>query len=136
MNLQPVEPFSVWGDLQVRRDLVLGLVQDGPGPDEREISAYLRSGHYALPLMESTTDVVAGAFSVAGGSSLQTDGTWIWRADLSEYVDTYHVALPEPFVAHVRRSGHVIPSISAEQLGEIEASLTANRELWGDPSVT
>ena len=46
-------------------------------------------------VMEATPDPRGADRRIAGGSSLLTDGYWVWRQDLAAYVEHFGVALPE-----------------------------------------
>lgn len=73
------------------------------GPKNRQsLADYLRSGQMVLSWMEQTIDVIAGRFSVPGGSAILSDGTFFWRLDAADYVETYGVQLPEEFIRHVK----------------------------------
>ncbi|MFJ7125343.1 hypothetical protein [Streptomyces sp. NPDC098101] len=81
-----------------------------------EVADYLASGHPLLDVTELTTDVVGGAFRVPGGSSVLTDGTFVWRADLEKYVERYRIALPEDFLRAARENGFRVPPADYEAL--------------------
>ncbi|MEU7278762.1 hypothetical protein AB0A69_08310 [Streptomyces sp. NPDC045431] len=67
--------------------------------DERgAIGAYLRNAPVIIALMGYTEDVLEGRFAVTGGSAILSDGTWFWRRDAAEYVETYGTSLPEDFL--------------------------------------
>jgi hypothetical protein len=89
-----------------RSDLSCGsifeAIQDSKQDDERELIDYLRDGAPLIDIMESVLDAISGDGYVTGGSSILTDGVWIWREDLPYYVEHYHIRLTEEFVRHVR----------------------------------
>jgi hypothetical protein len=61
-------------------------------------------------------DVLNPDTRFAVSPSLLTDGVCLWRADLQYYVATYHVELPDEFVAHWRQNGWSVPALNeAEQ---------------------
>jgi len=95
------------------------LMRAEPGADEEQLARYLVSG---VPIFGGSGvfhDVVSGSSRVIGAYQLLTDGTWIWPSDLAYYLRTYHLALPEQLVDHVRANGFVVPRISGQKLGEI-----------------
>ncbi|MEU8548678.1 hypothetical protein AB0C81_17085 [Streptomyces roseoverticillatus] len=94
-------------------------VTDAPGPDEQEIAAYLRGGHVLFASMGVVDDVLGSGESIIAGGSLFTDGEWVWRGDLSFYVTTYHLALPDEFVGRARAAGFQVPAVGQERLMEL-----------------
>ncbi|MEV4704049.1 hypothetical protein [Actinoplanes sp. NPDC049316] len=88
---------------------------------EAEIVAYLRSGHMISAVMEGSRDVFDDTpFPEGSGcSSFLTDGAWVWRNDLSHYVEKYHVQMPDEFVRHLVESGFRVPDMSPERLAEL-----------------
>lgn len=55
---------------------------------------YLRLGTPILDVMGATPDPLRPGSFVSGGGSLLTDGFWVWRLDLQNYVEAYDLALP------------------------------------------
>ncbi|MEW2580398.1 hypothetical protein [Streptomyces syringium] len=102
-------------------------VTDAPGPDEREIAAYLRGGHVLFASMGVVDDVLGSGESIVGGGSLFTDGEWVWRGDLWFYVTTYHLALPDEFVTRARAAGFQVPAVGRERLMELTDAVLALR---------
>ncbi|CAM5361310.1 hypothetical protein [Streptomyces fumanus] len=106
-----------------------GLPTDGPigdavrpvgEPDEDGIVAYLMNGTGLWSEMSATTDVLdPEGPTLAGAGSLRTDGTWVWRDDLSYYVHRHHVVLPAPFLARVRMLDHTPPRVPDSRLADI-----------------
>lgn len=62
-----------------------------------------------------------------GALSVQTDGPWFWYPDLPYYVETYHLALDDRFVAHVAASRWRPPQLSLRQLLALEEELTTEQ---------
>jgi hypothetical protein len=81
-------------------------------PDESRIVAYLKAGVGLAGVGKYVGDVLNPDSRFAVSPSLLTDGVWLWRADLPYYVATYHVELPDEFVAHMRRNGWAILALS------------------------
>ncbi|MGW7328150.1 hypothetical protein ACWGIU_05935 [Streptomyces sp. NPDC054840] len=99
---------------------------EAPYP-KAEIRKYLASGYPVFDIMETTRDVVGGSFTVAGGSSLLSDGRFVWRADLAEYVDTYNLELPGEFLSFAAEHAFRVPAASHETL--LGISVAAGRAL-------
>ncbi|MFE9027592.1 hypothetical protein ACFYOA_15185 [Streptomyces iakyrus] len=89
-------------------------------PDESSILDYLRSGTGIWSEMSAGPDVLdPDAPDMTGIGSLYTDGTWLWREDLTYDVATYHVALPNEFVEHIRTLEYRAPVVSESRLVDI-----------------
>ncbi len=111
--------------------------------DPTSVAGYLRSGSLVTAPMGYTFEVidgrhmdlrerrhrgdrrkrVAATFGVAGGAAIVTDGTYYWRADTADYVEHYHVGLPEEFIEHMRRLDWQAPPLSEEIVREIDRAL-------------
>ncbi|WP_143070973.1 hypothetical protein [Streptomyces malaysiense] len=107
-----------------------------PGPNTEkypvcDVVGYLKSGYPILDVMELTIDVIGGSFRVPGGSSVLTDGIFVWREDLSSYVEKYHINLPQDFLAAIQKNEFNIPPISREVL--LQISVEASRALGFQP---
>jgi hypothetical protein len=82
----------------------LGLL---PQDDVSTIVSFLESGITVFDVMEAVIDPIDQSTVISGGSSLITDGVWVWRYDLKYYVEKYRVELPQEFIDYVRASGKV-----------------------------
>ncbi|MET9413034.1 hypothetical protein ABZY03_02355 [Streptomyces klenkii] len=102
-------------------------VTGAPAPDEQEVAGYLRGGHVLFASMGVVNDVLGSDESVVGGGSLFTDGEWVWRGDLSFYVTTYHLALPDQFIGRARAAGFQVPAVGQERLRELTDAVQALR---------
>lgn len=91
------------------RNSIVDAIREFPGRHDGEIASYLESGIPLIDIMESTTDVIGGDARISGGSSILTDGTWIWRQDLPFYVKNYHLELDRDFVEHAMKMDFAIP---------------------------
>ncbi|MFH8796690.1 hypothetical protein [Streptomyces sp. NPDC017941] len=91
----------------------------------QEVSRYLHSGHPVLDVMESTTDIIGQAFQVPGGSSVLTDGSFSWRADLASYVEHYAIALPPDFLDFMRGNNFEVPHVPRDRLLEISVAVSS-----------
>ncbi len=93
----------------------------GLDPEEApKVAAYLRNGAVVLAIMEHTTDLIDSRFSVPGGSGIQTDGRYFWRADAADYVEHYRVRLPYEFCEYGRSRRWVGPKLSPGELAEAD----------------
>ena len=82
-------------------------------PDEANILLFLEDG---LVLMESPDTIVDPLQPqlVAAPAVVLTDGSWIWPAALMYFVRTYHVAVPDDFVAHMRSRDWSVTEITVD----------------------
>lgn len=119
-EMQP-EPQDVF------RESIRDKVRSEAPYPKAKIKEYLESGHPVFDIMEMTRDVIEGLFRVPGGSSLLSDGRFVWRADLSEYVDTYNVELPGEFLSFAAENKFSVPAASHETL--LHISVAAGRAL-------
>lgn len=90
-----------------------------------KVTAYLREGAWVAPIMEFVRDPFQPTVrklgvpmpGVPGGSSLISDGVWIWRLDLAYFVENYRIGLPTEFIEHALSFDITkidIPSIEAK----------------------
>jgi hypothetical protein len=96
-------------------------IAPGPLPDADRVVAYLAAGQPLIDMMDIENDPLDPARQVMNGSSILTDGEWLWRQDLAYYVRRHHVALPEEFLSEIRRRRYVVPESSVETLTELAA---------------
>ncbi|MEU0168468.1 hypothetical protein ABZ214_23935 [Streptomyces iakyrus] len=120
--IRPVGFFSElspgWGLAETGS--IRDAVRPSGEPDESSILDYLRSGTGIWSEMSAGPDVLdPDAPELTGIGSLYTDGTWLWREDFTYYVATYHVALPNEFVEHIRTLEYRAPVVSESRLVDI-----------------
>ena len=95
----------------------LGVLRGQLDPESVDrVSAYLQAGEIVSDVMQFCTDPLNSSVRIPGGSGLQSDGVWVWRQDLYHYVESYHIALPQEFVAHIFNGS--ISEYSEEQCDE------------------
>ncbi|WP_330452698.1 MULTISPECIES: hypothetical protein [unclassified Streptomyces] len=90
------------------------------GEDRARVAAYLRRGHVVLAIMEYTTDILQGRFGTSGGSGILTDGTYYWRGDAADYVETYGVSPGDAFVRHVDGRNGEPPSLTQDDIMDVD----------------
>jgi hypothetical protein len=88
------------------------------------VAAYLESGVSAFDVMESVRDPFDSSVSIPGGSSLLSDGDWVWRADLAHFVRAYRVALPDAFVRRAL-SARCVSTPAPDVLAKLDDILAA-----------
>lgn len=87
------------------------------------IASYLANGSILATTSDHVFDVLRAEPVNAGWLAIQTDGRWVWPADLAYYVTEYNVLLPIAFVDWVRAAGWMPPRLSADELVRIEKYL-------------
>ncbi|MFF8014019.1 hypothetical protein [Streptomyces sp. NPDC007929] len=120
--IRPVGFFSElspgWGLAETGS--IKDAVRPSGEPDENRILEYLRNGQGIWSEMSAGPDVLdPDGPDLPGIGSMYTDGTWIWREDLCYYLATYHVALPDDFVKHIRALDYTAPAVPESRLVDI-----------------
>ncbi|MFD3428758.1 hypothetical protein [Nocardia fluminea] len=105
-----------WPPAANPRGSIREFVAESGSADEARICRYLRSGDFVFAAMGMAEDVFGSGESIMGGSSVLTDGEWVWRSDLQFYVSKYHVELPHEFVDRIRSLQYSVPVVSVEDM--------------------
>ena len=90
-----------------------------PLPDKDQVVAYLKAGYFLIDMMDLENDPLDPTRQVMNGSSILTDGEWLWRKDFAYYVRKHNVAVPEDFLARIRGNGYAVPECSVAELTEL-----------------
>ncbi|MEU8215607.1 hypothetical protein AB0C47_07545 [Micromonospora taraxaci] len=98
------------------QESIFGSVAAEELPDLTQVVSYLNSGHVLIDMMDVADDAFDPARQVMNGSTVMTDGDWLWRKDLAYYVQRHRVAVPEAFLALIRERDYVVPSRSVPEL--------------------
>ncbi|MER5737244.1 MULTISPECIES: hypothetical protein [unclassified Streptomyces] len=122
--------IGFYREMDAHYDTAWGGPVPAPGSGEgkypvAEVVGYLSAGHPLFDVTELTTDVIGGAFRVPGGSSLLSDGTFVWRADLAKYVEHYRIDLPGDFLRAARENGFRVPPPDYEALLPLSVGASA-----------
>ncbi|SNY74066.1 hypothetical protein [Paractinoplanes atraurantiacus] len=88
----------------------------GPIEDAELVTRYLDNGYVLIDMMDVERDVLDPEQEILSGSSIMTDGDWLWRQDLSYYVRRHHVTLPPELLATIRERRYAIPPVDEERL--------------------
>lgn len=127
-----LKPLGIFGEREVQKnwgpgvtDQLRGMVDVIPVKERKKISSYLKSGTPILALMGYSSDVLGGKFEVAGGMGIASDGTYFWRQDTAQYVETYGVALDPQFLEQAAQRGWRAPPISQSEVIELDRYLFA-----------
>ncbi|WP_054815801.1 hypothetical protein [Nocardia arizonensis] len=115
MELKPVAMYrEMYGKGHAELPSLRTAETDAVEPDRARILDYMHTAPGVLDVMESVEDLVTGDGYIQGGSSLHSDGVWIWRVDSLKYLADRPLALPPEFVARVREHGYVPPAVDVD----------------------
>jgi hypothetical protein len=95
-------------------------IRDSAGEYDLQVASYLQSGATLGATAGLTQDVLDPQGGTSGPLAIQTDGEWIWPADLPFYVRTYHVEVPAGLVERAASFNWRAPEMTRDQLIEIE----------------
>lgn len=94
----------------------LGAARRAAGdPEEPRVAAYLRRGNLLVASPGVVFDVLQRHTPIGSGSIL-TDGVWAWTDTLAYYLETYHLALPDAFLAMLAAQDFVVPTLGIAEL--------------------
>ncbi|MER7165301.1 hypothetical protein ABT336_04370 [Micromonospora sp. NPDC000207] len=105
---------------------ILDSVADEELPDVARVVGYLDAGHVLIDVMDVAADPFEPTERVLNGSTVLTDGDWLWRKDLAYYVRRHRVTVPAEFLALIRERGYTVP---ARGVPELTACSQRAREL-------
>ncbi|MFI6492922.1 hypothetical protein [Streptomyces sp. NPDC050564] len=112
---------------ELTADVQAPSIHDAAGLEPRalesEVAAYLRAASVPAVSGSVAYDVLRDDGTMICGLSLHSDGTWFWSSDLAYYVETYHLALDDRFLAHAAASGWKPPQLSLTELLALEEQL-------------
>jgi hypothetical protein len=115
------------------------LRESSNGLSDKEVTdslAYLARGLAVFDVMQDVIDPLDPTSTIPGGSSLESDGRWIWRSDLKYFVRRYRVTLPPDFLRHVEASKKQPQFVAAdcdEVIAEYSRHMAAIRSLSRGP---
>lgn len=107
-------PDATFTDSVARESIHDWLGESVSYPRDR-VLRYLDSGHPVVERMSSAPDVLDETITIRGGESTLTDGEWVWRWDLTHYVDRYPLRLPEEFLRTMERNDYTPPPLKDEE---------------------
>ncbi|GAA4625649.1 hypothetical protein GCM10023113_19560 [Cellulomonas oligotrophica] len=107
------------------------LVDAIPREERAAVADYLDSAPLVVAWMCVDRDTISGVpDAVMGGSSIATDGVWIWRCEASYYVRTYGVAIPGPALTRMRQLSWRPPPLAPEDVAALERRVLLRLEEW------
>ena len=98
-------------------------VQADRARDADLIRRYLSSGETIISMMSVDVDVIEGTTEILGGSSVLTDGVWVWRESLAYYYHRYNLRLPPDFIQAVRGLKYQVPPVLDQRGAEFSKEL-------------
>lgn len=75
-----------------------------------KIVKYLQSGIVLAACGSVVEDIINPQNGIIGTPDDLTDGTWMWPADLSYYVERYDLKLDEEFLDHMSKNSWKVPT--------------------------
>lgn len=121
-SVKPLGVFGPGGDrpFELSPEVLRPLVGELDTGLREQVAGYLRGGALVIALMEYTEDVLEGRFGVSGGSGVMTDGTYYWRSDAAEYVETYGIGLDQSILDHMEQARWSAPAVSQAEVLDID----------------
>ncbi|MDQ1304886.1 MAG: hypothetical protein QG671_714 [Actinomycetota bacterium] len=110
--------------LDIAQESIFEQVLPEDLPDLDDVVRYLESGYELIAMMDVNDDVFDRSRRFLGGSSVLTDGDWLWRDDFTRYVSLHRVAVPDELLSTIRRRDYVVPALEEAIL--IECTSVAN----------
>jgi hypothetical protein len=92
------------------QDSIFDHVVEEELPDLEQVVGYLEAGHVLIHMMDIADDPFDPEQQVMNGSTVLTDGDWLWRKDLAFFVRRHHVAVPADFLALIRGRDYAVPA--------------------------
>lgn len=105
-------------------------------PYREQVISYLKQGHLCIAWMgfvvdmdnpdekDEASEAALDAAEVMGYSAVYTDGTWFWPEYIIGYLKKYPQFYINPaFIEHIKNHDFSPPSLTKEQLSEIEKEL-------------
>ena len=83
---------------------------------------YMRAIEPSFDVLDETVDLIDGQTRIKSGSSLVTDGTWVWRVDTVHHLAAHSLPIDPDFIRHVRARGYEPPA-DIEVTDELEEAL-------------
>jgi hypothetical protein len=102
---------------------------DAPRLDEPErsyVRAYLTAGTPLLITTKLTQDPLDPTLAAHVPTNLHTDGEWVWTDAIRYYLDRYHLAPDDHFLAHIRRRGYQPAQVDTVALHRALAAVQPN----------
>jgi hypothetical protein len=88
--------------------------------DHQRLRDYLTRGLVVASTSRSNFPSPFSGERIGGSVSFRTDGTWIWRDDLPDYVQHHDVALPSGFLKHIVENNYVLPVVDPGAIAGLE----------------
>lgn len=117
-QLQTVGMFAEFGPVRSTepQESIFDHVAGEELPDLGQVLDYLNAGHVLIDVMDIADDPFEPTRQIMNGSTVLTDGDWLWRKDFAHFVRRHRVAVPETFLALVRERDYVVPDRDVAEL--------------------
>lgn len=91
-------------------------LSEQPVEDVENVVAYLNTGHVLVDVMDIENDVLDPTQQIMNGSSILTDGDWLWRMDYAYYVQRHNILVPEGLLTTIRHRNYIVPFVPEQVL--------------------
>lgn len=131
MAQRRVEPLGVFGRYLYPRHFESAVSElrstvGGLAAEEKAgMISYLRAAPLIFAVMGYSKDMLGERFTIPGGHSIASDGSYYWRLDTADYVEHYNVAISCGFVEHCRALNWIPPALSEKEIIAIYEFLEA-----------
>ncbi|MBQ6637803.1 MAG: hypothetical protein IJH82_04020 [Lachnospiraceae bacterium] len=115
MKVNTVGYYKEMSEVKADANSIFDYIHKEEPENIEKICKYLDSGVALIVVPGVTEDVISPEKGNAGVASEYTDGTWLWRGDLSYYVRNYRLKLPDEFIDTMRKNNWMVP-ISSDNL--------------------
>lgn len=109
MKVCTVGYYKEMPESKAEAESILDFINKCNIEDIENICNYLDSGVALIVVPGVAEDVITPEKGNAGVLSEYTDGTWLWRGDLSYYVRNYNLKLPDEFIETMKRNNWKVP---------------------------
>lgn len=87
-----------------------------------ELTRYLRSGYIVAATSRLHFPCPFTGEKTSGSLCELTDGERFWLSDLPEYIERFHLALPDAWYAAIQANNFQLPRLTETQLAALEYS--------------
>ena len=109
MKVNTVGYYKEMTEAKENAESILSFINKCNIEEIENICNYLDSGVALIVVPGISEDVINPEKGNAGVLSEYTDGTWLWRGDLSYYVKNYNLKLPDEFIETMKKNNWKVP---------------------------
>jgi len=91
------------------QESIFDRLRDDDLPEAEQVIGYLKAGHVLIAAMDIADDPFEPGRQIMNGSTVLTDGDWLWRKDFAYFVERHRVDVPVDFLHLMRSRGFTVP---------------------------